>query len=137
MKQVARNLTNMWDGFLLGIRYLIHDRDPLFTEEVRELLRDAGVKPLRLPAKSPNLNAYAERFVLSIRRECLDRIVPLSEQHLRTAVAEYLVHHNTERNHQGLDNELITALPATTNDAVPIISRERLGGVLKYYYKAA
>ena len=81
MKQVARNLTDMWDGFLLGKRYLIHDRDPLFTEAVRGLLRDSGVKPLRLPANSPNLNAYAERFVLSIRRECLDRFVPLSERH--------------------------------------------------------
>ena len=86
MKQAARNLTDMWDGFLLGKRYLIHDRDPLFTEAVRGLLRDSGVKPLRLPANSPNLNAYAERFVLSIRRECLDRFVPLSERHLRTAV---------------------------------------------------
>ena len=90
MKQVARNLTDMWDGFLLGKRYLIHDRDPLFTEAVRGLLRDSGVKPLRLPASSPNLNAYAERFVLSIRRECLDRFVPLSERHLRTAVTEVL-----------------------------------------------
>ena len=71
MKQAARNVTDMWDGFLLGKRYLIHDRDPLFTEAVRGLLRDSGVKPLRLPANSPNLNAYAERFVLSIRRECL------------------------------------------------------------------
>ena len=88
MKQVARNLTDMWDGFLLGKRYLIHDRDPLFTEAVRGLLRDSGVKPLRLPANSPNLNAYAERFVLSIRRECLDRFVPLSERHLRTAITE-------------------------------------------------
>jgi transposase InsO family protein len=137
MKQVARNLTDMWDGFLLGKRYLVHDRDPLFTEQVRGLLRDAGVKPLRLPAKSPNLNAYAERFVLSIRRECLDRIVPLSERHLRTAVAEYIAHYQTERNHQGLGNELITRLPATANDAVPIMSRERLGGVLKDYYRAA
>ncbi len=67
MKQVTRNLTDMWNGFLLGKRYLIHDRDPLFTAEVRELLRDAGVTPLRLPAKSPNLNAYAERFFLSNR----------------------------------------------------------------------
>ncbi len=95
MKQVARNLTDMWDGFLLGKRYLIHDRDPLFTEEVRGLLRGSGVKPLRLPANSPNLNAYAERFVLSIRRECLDRFVPLSERHLRTAVTEYVVHYLT------------------------------------------
>ena len=122
MKQVARNLTDMWDGFLLGKRYLIHDRDPLFTEAVRGPLRDSGVKPLRLPANSPNLNAYAERFVLSIRRECLDRFVPLSERHLRTAVTEYVVHYHTERNHQGLGNELLTPLPANANDAGPIVS---------------
>ena len=137
MKQVARNLTDMWDGFLLGKRYLIHDRDPLFTEAVRGLLRDSGVKPLRLPANSPNLNAYAERFVLSIRRECLDRFVPLSERHLRTAVTEYVVHYHTERNHQGLGNELLTPLPASANGAGPIVSRERLGGILNYYCRAA
>ncbi len=137
MKQAARNLTDMWDGFLLGKRYLIHDRDPLFTEAVRGLLRDSGVKPLRLPANSPNLNAYAERFVLSIRRECLDRFVPLSERHLRTAVTEYVVHYHTERNHQGLGNELLTPLPASANSAGPIVSRERLGGILNYYCRAA
>ena len=137
MKQAARNLTDMWDDFLLGKRYLIHDRDPLFTEAVRGLLRDSGVKPLRLPANSPNLNAYAERFVLSIRRKCLDRFVPLSERHLRTAVTEYVVHYHTERNHQGLGNELITPLPASANDAGPIVSRERLGGILNYYCRAA
>ncbi len=104
---------------------------------VRGLLRDSGVKPLRLPANSPNLNAYAERFVLSIRRECLDRFVPLSERHLRTAVTEYVVHYHTERNHQGLGNELLTPLPASANDAGPIVSRERLGGILNYYCRAA
>ena len=124
-------------GFLLGKRYLIHDRDPLFTEAVRGLLRDSGVKPLRLPANSPNLNAYAERFVLSIRRECLDRFVPLSERHLRTAVTEYVVHYHTKRNHQGLGNELLTPLPASANDTGPIVSRERLGGILNYYCRAA
>ncbi len=92
------------------------------------LLRNSGVKPLRLPANSPNLNAYAERFVLSIRRVCLDRFVPLSERHLRTAVTEYVVHYHTERNHQGLGNELLTPLPASANSAGPIVSRERLGG---------
>ena len=112
-------------------------RDPLFTEAVRGLLRDSGVKPLRLPANSPNLNAYAERFVLSIRRECLDRFVPLSERHLRTAVTEYVVHYHTERNHQGLGNELLTPLPASANDTGPIVSRERLGGILNYYCRAA
>ena len=88
-------------------------------------------------AKSPNLNAYAERFVLSVRRECLDHIVPLSERHLRIVVSEYVDHYHTERNHQGLDNVLITPMPANANEAIPILSRERLGDVLKYYYKAA
>ena len=79
----------------------------------------------------------AERFVLSIRRECLDRFVPLSERHLRTAITEYVVHYHTERNHQGLVNELLTPLPASANDAGPIVSRERLGGILNYYCRAA
>ena len=109
----------------------------LAQDAVRGLLRDSGVKPLRLPANSPNLNAYAERFVLSIRRECLDRFVPLSERHLRTAITEYVVHYHTERNHQGLGNELLTPLPASANDAGPIVSRERLGGILNYYCRAA
>ena len=74
-----------------------------------------------------NRHAYAERFVLSIRRECLDRFVPLSERHLRTAVTEYVVHYHRERNHQGLGNELLTPLPASANSAGPIVSRERLG----------
>ena len=82
-------------------------------------------------------HAYAERFVLSIRRECLDRFVPLSEGHLRTAVTEYVVHYHTERNHQGLGNELITPLPASAKDVGPIVSRERLGGILNYYCRAA
>ncbi len=77
MKQIARNLTDCEDGFLLGMRHLILDRDPLYTAVFRRMLKDSGVKPVRLPARSPNLNAYAERFVLSIKSECLDRIVPI------------------------------------------------------------
>jgi hypothetical protein len=103
MKQMARNLLDPDDGFLRGKRYLILDRDPLYTKEFREMLRGAGVKPMLLPARSPNLNAYAERFVLSIKSECLDRIVPLGEGHLRRAIGEYLAHYHGERNHQGLD----------------------------------
>jgi len=83
MKQMARNLLDAYDGFLREKRYLILDRDPLYTKEFRQMLRGAGLKPLLLPARSPNLNAYAERFVLSIKSECLDRIVPLGERHLR------------------------------------------------------
>jgi putative transposase len=97
MKQMARNLLDADDGFLRGKRYLILDRGPLYTKEFRAMLREAGVRPLLLPARSPNLNAYAERFVLSIRSECLDRIVPLGEGHLRRAVGEYLAHYHGER----------------------------------------
>ncbi len=137
MKQVARNLTDMWDGFLLGKRYLIHDRDPLFTELVRRLLRDSGVKPLRLPAKSPNLNAYAERFVRSIKYECLNKIVLLGKNHLRTVVRAYVAHYHLERNHQGLDNELVVPLQARSITEGGVQCRERLGGTLRYYYREA
>jgi transposase InsO family protein len=84
MVQVARHLTDPHDGFLRGVRHLIVDRDPLYTSAARNLLRDSGVTLVRLPARSPNLNAFAERFVGSIRSECLARIVPLGEEHLRS-----------------------------------------------------
>lgn len=77
MTQIARNLTDCVDGVLIGKRYLLHDRDPLFTDEFRGVLAAAGVKCLRLPARSPNLNSVAERFVLSIKSECLNKLVPL------------------------------------------------------------
>ncbi len=140
MKQIARNLTDHVDGFLGGTRYLIHDRDPLFTDEFRELLRGAGVKCLKLPAHSPNLNAYAERFVLSIKSECLTKIVLLGERHLRLAISEYVQHYHLERNHQGLKNQLLTTpLTAATpaNDNSPVARSERLGGLLNFYYRRA
>ena len=136
MKQVARNLTDGVDGFLVGKRYLIHDRDPLFTDAFRAVLRQAGVECLKLPAHSPNLNAFAERFVLSIKSECLSKLVPLGERHLRHAVLEFVDHYHVERNHQGLENRLIT--PATpVNDNAPIVRRERLGGLLSFYHRPA
>jgi putative transposase len=95
------------------------------------------VKPVRLPAKSPNLNAHAERFVRSIREECLDHIVPLGERHLRSVVREYVAHYHTERNHQGLGNVIIApdAKAASTNSKVA--RRQRLGGLLNYYEREA
>lgn len=141
MQQVARNLTDPVDGFLKGKRYLIHDRDSLFTDAFRGHLRSAGVECLKLPAHSPNLNAFAERFVLSIRSECLDKIVPLGERHLRHAVTEYVEHYHVERNHQGLENRLITtpAAPANGNASAvaPVERRERLGGILSFYFRQA
>ncbi len=86
LKQIARNLTDADDGFLNGAHYLIHDRDPLFTRAFRELLKSSGVETVKLPVRSPDLNAYAERFVRSIKSECLAQIVPLAERHLRKDV---------------------------------------------------
>jgi hypothetical protein len=104
MAQVARNLTDAKDGFLNDVGHLIVDRDPLYTEQFKTILASGGVELLKLPASSPNLNAYAERFVRSIKEECLARVVPLGERHLRRLISEYVEHFHTERNHQGLAN---------------------------------
>ncbi|MBW2714399.1 MAG: transposase [Deltaproteobacteria bacterium] len=137
MKQVARNLTDVMDGFLPEGGYLVHDRDPLFTAEFRAILAAGGVTTVRLPAKSPNLNAYAERFVRSIKEECLNRVVPIGERHLREIVREYLVHYHQERNHQGLGNRLIEPLAEVIPLNQPVKRRERLGGMLNYYHREA
>ena len=92
---------------------------------------------LKLPARSPHLNAYAERFVRSIKYECLDRIIALGERHLRTAVIDYTEHYHFERNHQGLDNRLIDEPRYRPKMAHPIHCKERVAGVLNYYYRAA
>ena len=105
MMQLARNLLDAGDGFLRGVQYFILDRDPLYAATFRRLLRDNGVKPLLLPARSPNLNAFAERFVLSVKSDCLDRIVPLGEAHLGAAIRAFVIHYHEERPHQGLGNE--------------------------------
>ncbi len=132
MLQVARNLTAAGDGFLRGMQHIILDRDPLYTAVFRRLLRDSGVTPVVLPAWSPNLNAFAARFVESAKSECSERMVLLGEGHLRAAVRQFLHHYHEERPHQGLDNQLIA--PKTTAIGTgPITCRERLGGLLKFY----
>jgi transposase InsO family protein len=137
MKQTARNLTDADEGFLNGARFLIHDRDPLFSEAFREILKSSDVKTVKLPAQSPDLNAYAERFVRSIKSECLAQIIPLGERHLRKAVKEYTEHYHFERNHQGLDNELIEKPSDEPHMDGAVDCRERLGGVLNFYHRRA
>ena len=114
---------------------MIHDRDPLFTAQYRAILKNAGVKVVRLPPKSPNLNAYAERFVLSIKSECLNRLIPLGERHLRHAIDEYIEHYHVERTHQGLENRLVDGV--SESRAGPVQRHERLGGLLSSYYREA
>ncbi|MGH9893958.1 MAG: integrase core domain-containing protein [bacterium] len=107
MSQIARNWTDGEYGFLLHCRYLVHDRDPLFTRAFHAILESSGVYPIKLPSRSPNLNAYAERFVRSIKSECFAQVIPIGEGHLRRAVREYVEHYHAERNHQGIGNRLI------------------------------
>jgi len=128
IEQIGRNLLDAEEGFLRGKRYLIIDRDPLYTGEFRQMLEAAGVKVLRLPPRSPDLNAFAERFVLSIRSECLDRIVPLGEGHLRRTIREYLEHYHRERNHQGIGNRLIMPRPEPANSNGVVRRRNALAG---------
>ena len=97
MNQIARNVTDSVDGLLTGKRYLIHDRDPLFTDEFLRTLKDVGVQSVKLPPRSPNLNAHAERFVRSIKESCLERMILFGESSLRTAVQNFVAHYQTER----------------------------------------
>jgi putative transposase len=136
MSQVGRNATDAVDGILNGKRFLIHDRDPLFTAEFQSILKSVGINCVKLPPRSPNLNAHAERFVRSIKESCLNRLMMFGEQSLRRAIREFVTHYHQERNHQGLSNRLI-APNSNLQTAGSICRRERLGGMLNYYYRSA
>jgi transposase InsO family protein len=135
MRQVSRTLTAP-DGLLHAHRVLICDRDAKWSEDVRQLLDDAGMHVVRTPFQAPNANAYAERFVRSIKHECLNRMVPLGEHHFRRALTEFIDHYHRERNHQGIDNRLIIGSMAGRHKG-RIHRRPRLGGLLNYYERAA
>jgi transposase InsO family protein len=135
--QVARNVTDAEVGFLRGKRYLLMDRDGKFSEMFRETLQAAGVKPVRLPARSPNLNANIERFMRSLKEECLDRMIFFGEKSLQTATSNYVDHYLWERNHQGMDNRLLIPGREVGEKAGEVICRKRLGGLLRYYHRQA
>jgi putative transposase len=137
MTQMARNVTDPVDGILKGKRYLIHDRDPLYTVEFLAMLDGVGVKSVRLPPRSPNLNSYAERFVRSIKESCLDRMILFGEASLRTAIRNFVAHYHRERNHQGLANRIILPETSHMGSTGSVQRRQRLGGMLNYYYRAA
>jgi putative transposase len=135
MRQVSRTLS-AYDGPLGDHRVLICDRDRKWSQAVRQLLADAGVHVVQTPFQAPNANAHAERFVRSVKHECLDRIVPLGERHFRRVLAEFVVHYHRERNHQGLGNRLIEGRALCRRER-GIRRRQRLGGLLNYYERTA
>ena len=134
--QTLREVTGYGTSIVRDGRILICDRDPKWTRGVEQLLTMAGTRTIRTPACAPNCNAYAERFVRSIKDECLNRIVPLGERHLRRARVEYVSHYHSERNHQGLGNELIDRSP-TQQTRGPVRRRQRMEGILSHYYRSA
>jgi transposase InsO family protein len=137
MRQVSRTLTAADDGVLVDQRVLICDRDAKWSAPVRVRLGEAGIHVVQTPFRAPNANAHAERFVRSIKHECLNRVIPFGERHLRRTIAEYVEHYHRERNHQGLANELIEGAPARDAPVGSIRRRPRLGGLLNYYCRAA
>ena len=136
MEQIGRTLTAADNGGLHEHGVLICDRDPKWTASVCERLGEVGVRVVRTPYQAPNANAYAERFVRSIKEECLDRLIPLGEQHFRRTVTEFVAHYHRERNHQGLGNGLIEGVP-TSRQHGRIRCRPRLGGLPNYYERTA
>ena len=130
-------MTDCVDGFLLGKTHLIIDNDTRFSEAFTSILVDQGIESVRIAPATPNMNAYMERFMRSIKEECLNRMIFFGESSLRKAVTEYLIHYHEERNHQGLANQLIVPFEKPPDISKPIETTERLGGMLKSYRRAA
>ena len=135
MKQMARNVTMERCGALGDRRYLLHDRDTKYTASFLAIIESAHVETPRLPTRSPNLNAYCERWVRSAREECLSKLILFGEHSLRRAMREYVTHYHAERNHQGKSNVLL--FPHVTETRCAMECRERLGGLLRYYHRDA
>ena len=137
MLQIGRNLTDAFDGALRNKTILLLDRDAKYTLAFRAAIERGGTRIIRLPPRSPNLNAYAERFVRSIKEECLDRMIFVGQRSLRRAIAEYVEHYHSERNHQGSGN----AIPFPSNQvgakSGKVVRVERIGGLLNYYERLA
>jgi len=137
MYQAARNLSDAEDGFLRGKKYLLMDRDTKFSEAFRVMLKQVGTEAVRLPPRSPDLNPNLERFMRSIKEECLQRMVFFGERSLQVAVVVFLAHYHQERNHQGLDNRLIEPGEEVGRTTGEVACRERFGGIRRYYYRKA
>jgi putative transposase len=135
IEQIGRNLTDCYEGFLMGKRFLIIDRDAIFSPRFKSILGSSDIEILLTAYQAPNMNAYAERFVRSIKPECLDQKIFLGRESLLRAIAEYAAHYHEERSHQGIGNVLISGKAPQSKGNVEV--NERPGGLLKYYHRRA
>ncbi|HZM02721.1 MAG TPA: integrase core domain-containing protein [Candidatus Saccharimonadales bacterium] len=136
MRQVARQLIDAVDGFAPGKTHLTIDRDTKYVDGFRHILDSAGVKIVLCPPRVPQCNAYAERFVRSIKEECLSRLIFLSERHLRTTISTFADYYRHRRNHQGIENKLIEP-PTLLPNHGRVRCQKEIGGMLNYYYREA
>jgi hypothetical protein len=139
MEQIARSATQETWGYLKGCRYVLHDRDTKFCASFRSVLAAGGVKTIPLPARSPNLNAFAERWVRSVKQECLSKLILFGAGPLSRTLAEFSAHYHGESNHQGKGNKLLfpDAGYTTKQRGHAVECHQRLGGLLKFYGRAA
>lgn len=136
MEQIARNMTG-FDGELQKAKFLIHDRDGKFTGRFQTVFKSAGCETIKLPRRSPNLNAFAERWVRSIKDECLHRMIWFGIKAFKMAVKEYTDYFNHERNHQGIDNKIPEPDIRRKNKSNKIVRSSRIGGLLNFYFRDA
>ena len=137
MKQIARNMTDCVDGFLKDYKYLIHDRGTQFSKAFKMILDGGGVKIVRLPRRSPNLNSFAERWVRTAKELCINRMIFFGEGSLRRALTEVEIFYNQERPHQGIGNKIIRPEFSEITTDGEVERRSRLGGLMNYYYREA
>ena len=135
MAQIARNLTDSEDGFAKGKTHLVIDRDTKFTAQFKAILKSIGIEIVLCPPRAPRCNAFAERFVKSIKYECLNQLIFLSPRHLEVTIRSYVKYYNERRHHQGVENKLLT--PREFAEEGAIECRSDLGGMLNYYYRKA
>ena len=137
MLQVGRTLIDLESGARRGKRYLIIDRDTQYTDAFRKLVSGSRTEVIRMPPMSPDLNAFAERFVRTIKEECLNRMIFIGQASLRRAVSEYMTHCHEKRNHRRLDNRLTRQDPSLPADGGCVMRRARLGEMLNFYHTGA
>jgi hypothetical protein len=138
-EQIAKNITCNYDPTMSNCKYLIHDRDTLYTMKFEQTLKDFGITTIKTPPRSPNLNPYAERVIRSIKEECLSSVIFFGQNNLRKYLKQYVEHYHLERNHQGIKNQIIESENETLSHSKKgqgeIIKKERIGGLLNYYYR--
>ncbi len=139
MAQIACNVTMEGVGFLSGMKYLLHDRDTKFSEHFRRLIGDGGVRPVAMRARSPNLNAFVERWIRTVKDECIGKLTFFGRASVERALNAYVDHYHAERYHMGFGN--VMPMPRAEDDVGRkegrVVRRRSLGGLLSFYVRRA